>query len=82
MSEEQQEAEQQESAPEAPHQLTQEELDSMTYFEYLKFLNPDLSDAEVEAMVRKENRNVWLVRFEILTLLLIIIAIIFVVVFT
>lgn len=69
-------------APEMPHKLTQEELDSMTYFEYLKFLNPDKSDEEVEAMVRKENRSVWLVRFEILAFLLIIIAIIWVVFFS
>ncbi len=77
-----QDKEQTADAPEMPHKLTQEELDSMSYFEYLKFLNPDKTDEEVEAMVRKENRSVWLVRFEILAFVLIIIAIIWVVFFT
>ncbi len=68
--------------PETPHQLTQEELDSMTYEEYLKFLNPEKSDEEIQAMIRKENRGVWMVRFELLALLLIIIVIIAVIFFT
>lgn len=71
-----------EKAPETPRRLTQEELDSMTYEEYLKFLNPEKSDEEIQAMVRKENRGVWMVRFELLALLLIIIVIIAVIFFT
>ena len=71
-----------EKTPETPRRLTQEELDSMTYEEYLKFLNPEKSDEEIQAMVRKENRGVWLVRFELLALLLIVIVIIAVIFFT
>ena len=64
-----------------PHQLTQEELDSMTYFEYLKFLNPDKTDEEIAAMERKENRNVWVVRFQLLAFLIIAIIIIWLIFF-
>ena len=44
--------------------------------QYLKLTHPDKSDEEIAKMVRKENRYTWLVRFQILAFLLIIIAII------
>lgn len=49
---------------------------TMSYAQYLKLTHPDKSDEEIAKMVRKENRYTWLVRFQILAFLLIIIAII------
>ncbi len=50
--------------------------EEMSYAEYLKLTHPDKSEAEIAKMVRKENRYTWLVRFQILAFLLIIIVII------
>lgn len=50
--------------------------EEMSYAEYLKLTHPDKSEAEIAKMIRKENRYTWLVRFQILAFLLIIIVII------
>lgn len=49
--------------------------EEMSYAEYLKLTHPDKSEAEISKMIRKENRYTWLVRFQILAFLLIIIVI-------
>lgn len=54
-----------------PRQITQEELDQMSYPEYLKLTHPGKSDEEIARMVRKEERNVWIVRFQLLAAILI-----------
>lgn len=45
------------------------EQPEISYHEYLKLLNPDKSDAEIAKMIRKENRYVWIVRFQILAVI-------------
>lgn len=47
--------------------------EQMSYAQYLKLVNPDKSDEEIAAMIRKENRYTWLGRFQILVLVLIVI---------
>jgi hypothetical protein len=73
------------------HEATQEaetagkqdiSLDDLNYEDYLKLTNPTLSDAEIETMVRKENRYTWIVRFELLALVLFVIVILFVIFLT
>ena len=59
------------AASQAPKRDQPEEAkapEDMSYAQYLKLTHPD-------KMVRKENRYTWLVRFQILAFLLIIIAI-------
>ena len=79
MSEEQLEN-QQESTIEAPREISEKELENISYHDYLKLMNPDKDEAEIQQMIRKENRGVWMVRFEVLALVLIIIAIIVVII--
>ena len=50
--------------------------EEMSYAEYLKLTHPDKTEAEIAKMIRKENRYTWLVRFQILAFILIIIVII------
>lgn len=50
--------------------------ENMSYAEYLKLTHPDKSEQEIAKMIRKENRYTWLVRFQILAFVLIVIAII------
>lgn len=50
--------------------------EDMSYDQYLKLTHPDKSDEEIAKMIRKENRYTWLVRFQILAFILIIIVII------
>ena len=67
------------AASQAPKRDQPEEAkapEDMSYAQYLKLTHPDKSDEEIAKMVRKENRYTWLVRFQILAFLLIIIAII------
>lgn len=67
------------AASQAPKRDQSEEAkapEDMSYAQYLKLTHPDKSDEEIAKMVRKENRYTWLVRFQILAFLLIIIAII------
>lgn len=73
------------------HEATQEaetagkqdiSLDDLNYEDYLKLTNPTLSDAEIETMIRKENRYTWIVRFELLALVLFVIVILFVIFLT
>lgn len=47
----------------------------LSYHEYLKLMNPDKSDAEIAKMIRKENRYTWLVRFQILAIIVFLILI-------
>lgn len=67
------------AASQAPKRDQPEEAkapEDMSYAQYFKLTHPDKSDEEIAKMVRKENRYTWLVRFQILAFLLIIIAII------
>lgn len=51
------------------------EQPQISYHEYLKLLNPDKSDAEIAKMIRKENRYTWLVRFQLLAVVVFVIII-------
>lgn len=66
--------EQEQSDQEQPAEAKGSE--EMTYAQYLKLTHPDKSAEEIAKMVRKENRYTWLVRFQILAFLLIIIVIV------
>lgn len=52
------------------------DLDKLSYAEYLKLTNPGKSDEEIARMIRKENRYTWMVRFQLLAFVLIVIGII------
>lgn len=54
-----------------------EEAPQLSYHEYLKLMNPDKSDEEIAKMIRKETRYAWLVRFQILALIVFVILIIY-----
>lgn len=47
----------------------------ISYHEYLKLLNPEKSDAEIAKMIRKENRYTWLVRFQLLAVVVFVVLI-------
>ncbi len=49
--------------------------ENMSYAEYLKLTHPDKSDEQIAKMIRKENRYVWVGRFQILGFILILIVI-------
>lgn len=64
-----------EEAPSVSTEAGSEETPQITYHQYLKLLNPEKSDEEIAKMIRKENRYAWIVRFQILSIIVFLIII-------
>lgn len=64
-----------EEAPTASAEAGSEDAPQITYHQYLKLLNPEKSDEEIAKMIRKENRYTWIVRFQILAIIVFLIII-------
>lgn len=64
-----------EEVPSTNAEAGSEETPQITYHQYLKLLNPEKSDEEIAKMIRKENRYAWIVRFQILSIIVFLIII-------
>ena len=56
--------------------------DNMTYPEFLKLIHPEYTERDIARIVKREERNAWVVRFQVLAFLLIVVVIVLMVVFS
>jgi hypothetical protein len=54
--------------------------DDITYAEYLKLIHPEFTERDIAKIIQKENRNAWVVRFELLAIVIFAVVIIYLIV--